>query len=292
MSASFETYQKRRLRSSYISVVISISLVLFMIGVFGLLIINTKKGSDILKEKITLTLFIKNNTPKDSVKALQKNLKSAAFSKTVYYISKKQAAKELLAATGEDFVSFLGYNPLQNAISLRLKASYVTTQKIDSIATALNNKTFIDDVTYDKPLINLLTKNVKAISFWLLVLSGVFTFISVLLINSSIRLSVYSKRFIIKTMQMVGATRGFIRRPFVWRSIKLGFLGAILANIGLGICVYYLNIYLPVLHVLDNKVMLGSLAVSIFIFSFLITWLSTFFAAQRFLNLRSNDLYY
>ena len=122
MSASFETYQKRRLRSSYISVVISIGLVLFMVGVFGLLIINTKKGSDILKEKIALTLFIKNNTPKDSVKVLQNDLKKAAFSKSVSFISKKQAAKDLTNSTGEDFVSFLGYNPLQNAISLHLKA--------------------------------------------------------------------------------------------------------------------------------------------------------------------------
>ena len=231
MSASFETYQKRRLRSSYISVVISIGLVLFMIGVLGLLIINTKKGSDILKEKIAISLFIKNNTPKDSVLALQKNLKKASFSKTVYFISKKQAAKELAKATGEDFVKFLGYNTLQNAISLRLKASYVTPHKIDSIASAMRKKSFIDDITYDKPLINLLTKNTNTISFWLLVLSAVFTFISVLLINSSIRLSVYNKRFIIKTMQMVGATKGCIRRPVIWRSIKLGFLGAFLAVI-------------------------------------------------------------
>lgn len=292
MSTSFETYQKRRLRSSYISVVISISLVLFMIGIFGLLIINTKKGSDIIKEKITLTLFIKNNTPKDSVKTLQSYLKKAPFSKSVYYITKKQAAKELLAATGEDFVSFLGYNPLQNAISLRLKANYVTSQKIDSIATAISQKNFIDDITYDKPLIKLLTKNINTIGFWLLVISAVFTFISVLLINSSIRLSVYAKRFIIKTMQMVGATKGFIRRPFIWRSIKLGFLGAFIANVGLGISVFYLDKYVPILHILDNKIMLGILASSIFIFSFFITWLSTFFAAQRFLNLRSNDLYY
>jgi cell division transport system permease protein len=292
MSASFESYQKRRLRSSYISVVISIGLVLFMVGVFGLLIINTKKGSDILKEKIALTLFIKNNAPKDSVKALQNALKKAAFSKSVSFISKKQAAKDLTNSTGEDFVSFLGYNPLQNAISLHLKANYVTSYKIDSIATAVSKKSFIDDVTYDKPLIKLLTKNINTIGFWLLVLSGIFTFISVLLINSSIRLSVYAKRFIIKTMQMVGATKGFIRRPFIWRSIKLGFLGAFIANIGLGICVYYLDKYLPILHIIDNKIMLGILALSIFIFSFFITWLSTFFAAQRFLNLRSNDLYY
>ncbi|NQW37541.1 MAG: ABC transporter permease [Flavobacteriales bacterium] len=292
MSASFETYQKRRLRSSYISVVISISLVLFMVGVLGLLIINTKKGSDILKEKIELTLFIKNSTPKDSINALQNQLKKANFSRSVHFISKKQAAKDLIASTGEDFVKYLGYNPLQNAISLRLKAAYVTPYKIDSIATAIHKKEFIDDVTYDKPLIDLLTKNLTTISFWILIMSAVFTFFSVLLINSSIRLSVYAKRFIIKTMQMVGATKGFIRRPFIWRSIKLGFLGAFIANVGLGIIVYYIDKYVPILQVLDDKILLGSIFASIFIFSFLITWISTFFAAQRFLNLRSNDLYY
>ena len=292
MSSSFETYQKRRLGSSYISVVISISLVLFMIGVLSLLIINTKKGSDILKEKIALTIFIKNDTPKDSVQALQTQLKEAVFSKTVNYVSKKQAAKELKAATGEDFADFLGYNPLQNAVSLRLKADYVTIHRIDSIAAAINKKAFIDDITYDKPLINLLTKNINTIGFWILVMSAVFTFISVLLINSSIRLSVYSKRFTIKTMQMVGATKGFIRRPFIWRSIRLGLLGALIANAGLAVCVFYIDTYLPVLQILEDKIILGSVLAGIFIFSTIITWFSTFFAAQRFLNLRSNALYY
>ena len=263
-----------------------------MVGILGLLIINTKKASDILKEKIVITLFIKNNTPTDSIKALQNKLKNAAFTKTVYYITKKQAAKELIAATGEDFIAFLGFNPLQNAISLRLKADYVTPFKIDSIATAINKKSFIDDVSYDKPLINLLTNNINTIGFWILIISGIFTFISVLLINSSIRLSVYAKRFIIKTMQMVGATKGFIRRPFICRSIRLGLLGAFISNICLVISIYYINIYLPILRILDDKIILGSLFASVFIFSILITWISTFLATQRFLNLRSNDIYY
>jgi len=291
MSASFENYQKRKLQSSYFSVVISISLVLFMVGVFGLLVINTKNVSDILKEKITITLFLKNSIAKDSINKLHKKLKKTSYIKSVHFITKKQAAKDLITSTGEDFVEFLGYNPLRNAFSLRLKADYVTAKRVDSLATSLKKMAFIKDVNYDKPLIILLTKNIKKISFWILILNIVFAIISVLIINSSIRLSIYSKRFIIKTMQMVGATKGFIRRPFIWQSIKLGLIGAIIADIGLAIIVFYIQKYIPILNLLQNKVELGSLFVGIFVLSFIITWLSTYFAAQRFLNLRTNDLY-
>ncbi len=291
MSASFETYQKRKLLSSYFSVVISISLVLFMVGIFGLLIINTKKVSNILKEKVTITLFLKNNINKDSINTLRKKLKKASYIKSVHFITKKQAAKDLVASTGEDFVEFLGYNPLRNAFSLRLKAEYVTTKRVDSLSTSFKKIRFIDDVNYDKPLITLLTKNINKISFWILILSIAFTIISVLIINSSIRLSIYAKRFIIKTMQMVGATKGFIRRPFIWQSIKLGLIGAIIADIGLAISVFYIDKYIPILQLLQNKIELGTLFLGIFALSIFITWFSTFFAAQRFLNLRTNDLY-
>jgi len=291
MSASFETYQKRKLQSSYFSVVISISLVLFMLGVFGLLVINTKKISNIIKEKVTITLFLKNDIAKDSIKTLQHELEKATYSKSVNFITKKQAAKDLVTATGEDFVEFLGYNPLRNAFSLRLKADYVTSKRVDSLATSFKKMSFINDVNYDKPLITLLTNNINKISFWILILSAAFTFISVLIINSSIRLSIYAKRFIIKTMQMVGATKGFIRRPFIWQSIKLGLLGAIIANIGLAVCVFYIHKNIPILQLLQDKLSLGLLFLSIFALSVLITWFSTFFATQRFLNLRTNDLY-
>lgn len=291
MSTTFETYQKRKLLTSYFSVVISISLVLFMVGVLGLLVINTKKVSDILKEKVTITLFLKNNLAKDSIKNIQQKLKKTPYVKSVHFITKKQAAKDLVASTGEDFVEFLGYNPLRNAFSLRLKAAYVTTKRVDSLATSFKKMAFVNDVNYDKPLIALLTKNINKISFWILILSIAFTVISVLIINSSIRLSIYAKRFIIKTMQMVGATKGFIRRPFIWQNIKLGLIGAIIADIGLGISVFYINKYIPILQLLQNKIELGILFLGIFVLSIIITWFSTFFAAQRFLNLRTNDLY-
>lgn len=291
MSASFETYQKRRLRSSYISVVISISLVLFMVGIFGLLIINTKKGSDIIKEKVTLTLFLKNSATSESVKKLQTTLEKSLFSKSVNYISKSDAAKELADATGEDFVEFLGYNPLQNAINLRLKADFVTTERVDSLATIFKQMPSVDDVNYDRPLIKMLTNNISKISFWILVLSIFFTLISVLIINSSIRLSIYSKRFTIKTMQMAGATKDFIRRPFILQSIKLGLIGAFIANFGLSISIYYIDKHLPILNLLDDKFLLFLLFLGIFALSIFMSWVSTFFAAQRFLNLRTNDIY-
>lgn len=291
MSASFETYQKRRLRSSYISVVISISMVLFMVGIFGLLIINTKKGSDIIKEKVTLTLFLKNSASQESIKKLQTDLGKSAYSKSVSYISKSDAAKELADATGEDFVEFLGYNPLQNALNLRLKAAFVTTERVDSLATILKQISTVDDVNYDKPLIKMLTNNLNKISFWILVLSVFFTLISILIINSSIRLSIYSKRFTIKTMQMAGATKDFIRRPFILQSIKLGLIGAFIANFGLSISIYYINKNLPILNLLDDKFLLFLLYLGIFALSVFMSWISTFFAAQRFLNLRTNDIY-
>jgi cell division transport system permease protein len=174
---------------------------------------------------------------------------------------------------------------------LRLKAPYVTTKRVDSLTTKFSKTDIIDDVNYDKPLIELLTNKIDKISFWILVLSGIFTLISILIINSSIRLSIYSKRFIIKTMQMVGATKGFIRRPFIWHSMKLGFYAACLANIGLAFCMYYIDKFLPILELTKNKIWLGILFLGIFAMSLFITWISTFFAAQRFLNLRTNDLY-
>jgi len=291
MSASFEKYQKRKLLSSYFSVVISISLVLFMVGILGLIVININKVSDVLKEKVTITLFLKNSIKKDSISKLQQKLKRAPYIKSVHFITKKQAAKDLVASTGEDFVEFLGYNPLRNAFNIRLKANYVTTGKVDSLATNFKKMAFINDVNYDKPLIRLLTNNINKFSFWILILSTAFTIISVLIINSSIRLSIYAKRFIIKTMQMVGATKGFIRRPFIWQNIKLGILGAIIADSALAISVFYINKNIPFLQLLQNKIALGILFLGIFVLGVIITWLSTFFAAQRFLNLRTNDLY-
>jgi len=292
MSSSFEKYQKRRLISSYFSVVISISLVLFLLGLLGLLVLNTKKVADHFKEQIALTIYLKDTAKEVEINQLQTSLALAEYTKTAKFISKEQAAEEHSAAIGEDFMEFLGYNPLQNSIDVYLNADYVTPELIEEISTEISAKGFVDEVIYDKPLIALLNDNVKKISFWILIISGIFTFIAVLLINSSIRLAVYSKRFIIKTMQMVGATKRFIRKPFILKSVRLGIIGAVLALIGMGIVLYYLNLTFPELQLLEDHLLLIGLFAGILLMGIFITWLSTFFATQRFLNLRTDELYY
>jgi len=292
MSSSFEKYQKRRLFSSYFSVVISISLVLFLLGLLGLLILNTKKVADHFKEKIVLTVYLKDSAKEVEITQLKQSLALSEYTKSAEFISKEQAAEEHSATIGENFIEFLGYNPLQNSIDVYLLADYVSPEKLEEINAELIAKDFVDEVVYDKPLIVLLNDNAKKISFWVLVISGIFLFIAVILINSSIRLSVYSKRFTIKTMQMVGATKQFIRRPFVWRSVKLGILGSFLAMLGMGIVLYLLNKSFTDLNLVEDKTLLIVLFVFIFLMGVFITWISTFFATNRFLNLRSDELYY
>jgi cell division transport system permease protein len=292
MSTSFERYQKRKLISSYFSVVLSIGLVLFLLGVLGLLVLNTKKLADHFKEQITLSVFLKDNAKQVEIDQLQKSLVLAPYTKTATYVSKEEAAEQHSDDIGENFIDFLGYNPLKNSIDVQLNADFVTTDQIASIAEEISSKGYVEEVSYDKPLIALLTDNVKKISFWILIVSAIFTFIAVLLINSSIRLSIYSKRFIIKTMQMVGATKTFIRRPFLWTNIKLGMLGALLALLVLGGLLYYMDVNFPELKLFDDLWFLGGLFLGVFILGVLISLLSTFFATQRFLNLRTDDLYY
>ena len=292
MSKKFDSYQKRRLQSSYISVVISIALVLFMVGVLSLIVLKSTKVANFVKEKVVISLFIKDNVTQKQIKLFRESLLEEKFTKKAVYVSKAQAAKRFSEQIGEDFLAFLGENPLKNVIDIYLKADYVTPEKVVEIEQRFQKNAFVADVSYDKPLINLLTKNIKRISFWLLVVSAFFALIAIILINSSIRLSIYSKRFNIKTMQMVGATKRFIRKPFIYRSLKLGFIGAIIALIGIGLIIYYLDKYMPSLLLLEDYLTLAYIGGIVIISSLFITWISTYFATQRFLNLQTDQLYY
>jgi len=280
------------LRSSYFSVIISIALVLFLVGVLGVTLIKTKSISKHFKEQVVMTIFLKNDAKSNDVNILKAELKRADYTKSINYISKKEAAKKYSNDIGEDFMQFLGENPLKNAIDISLKSEFVTPEKMEFISKNLLNRSLVYEISYDKSLIDLLTKNINRLTFWMLLFSAVFTLIAVVLINSSIRLSIYSKRFTIKTMQMVGATKKFIRIPFIWRSVQLGFFGAvvaIIAIIGVGL---YVNNLVPELNLLSNYKWLGFLALFIIGLGILISWISTFFATQRFLNLQVDELYY
>lgn len=291
MSNSFDKYQKKRLQTSYLSVVISISLVLFLLGTLGYIVLKTNNVSEYFKEKVVMTVFLKDRIKKHDLEVFVAELKKEPHVKSTRYISKKVAAKKYSKEIGEDFVEFLGENPLKNAVDIHFKSDYVNEESMVKMKKKLLKRSIIYEITYDKSLVKFLTKNIQRVSFWLLILSAIFTLISVILINSSIRLSVYSKRFDIKTMQMVGATKKFIRKPFIIKSIQLGIISAVIAIIIIVLLITYLNQLFPTLNLLKGYKELTILLVGILLMGILISWISTFFATQRFLNLRTEELY-
>ncbi|MEM7186217.1 MAG: permease-like cell division protein FtsX, partial [Bacteroidota bacterium] len=290
MATSFEKYQKRRLISSYFSVVLSISLVLFLLGLLGLFLINSSQLSRYFKEQIPVSIYLKDSAKEVEIDQLRQSLELAEYTKSATYVSKEEAAEKHIETIGEDYLEFLGYNPLQNSIDVELLAEFVSSSQLKDIANEISAKDFVAEVEYDELLVELFDKNIKVITLYILIFSGIFLVIAVLLINSSIRLSVYAKRFTIKTMQMVGATKAFIRRPFIWKSMRLGLIGALIAMLGVGAVLYLLDKAWPQLGLMSDTVLLGGLFVFILLMAVLITWVSTFFATQRFLNLRTDEL--
>lgn len=292
MSDHFDKYQKRRLLSSYFSVVLSMYLVLFLLGALAFFVVNSNQISNNFKEEIAMSVYFKNNVSKERLEVFAELLKQKEFVKDITFVSKEEAAKKYAEENGEDFMTFLGFNPLQNSFDIHLNGDFIEGKIIATIDKSLRDNEIVNDVVYDKELIGLVNKNIERISFWILVISSFLVFIAVLLINSSLRLSIYAKRFIIKTMQLVGATKSFIRRPFIWQSIKLGIIGAVFANLSLFGLIFYLDHFLiPDMGLMDSSASIGAIMAGVLVFGVIITWLSTFFATQRFLNLRTGDLY-
>ncbi|MBA5793852.1 ABC transporter permease [Flavobacterium sp. xlx-214] len=291
MATSYEKYQKRRLLSSYFSVILSIFLVLFLLGSLGMFVINYEKISNNFKENIPMSIYIKENTTDEQLATYQADLEKQKFLKDLTFVHKDSAANVHQKTIGEDFVKFLGFNPLQHSYDLHFNGEYVEKDSIKKIEIDIKENPIVDEVVYDAQLVDLVNKNIKTISFWVLVISGVFAFISMLLINSSLRLSIYSKRFIIKTMQMVGATKSFIRKPFIWNSVKLGMIGSVLAIIGILALTAYADNKLPTLGLMSDVQSIALVCAAVFLLGIVITYISTYFATQRFLNLKSDDLY-
>jgi cell division transport system permease protein len=291
MASSFENYNRRRLISSYFSVVLSIFLVLFLLGTLGLFVINSKKMTNDFKENIPMTVFFKNEAKDSVLNAFDTQMKNSIFIKEYAFVHKDSAAKHNVDIVGKDFMEFLGFNPLQNSFDIHLKGDYVVADSIKKIETEIKKNEYVAEIIYDKQLVDLVNNNIKKISMWILIISGFLAVIAMLLINSSLRLSIYSHRFTIKTMQMVGATKAFIRKPFIWRSIKLGLIGSALAIIALLGLIQYVDGLFPSLGIAKDYVSIGIVIGGILAIGITITWISTFFATQRFLNLRTDDLY-
>ncbi len=291
MSSNFDKFQKRRVITSYVSVVVSVFLVLFLLGMLGLFIINSKRLSQNFKENIPMTVFFKTDANDSVFKAFDAELKASKFAKDYKFVSKDDAAKEHEKVFGENFMEFLGANPLNNSYDIHLKADYVTNPGFSKAEGQIRANPMVADVVYDKQLITLVNDNIKKVTMWVLIISAIFAIISFLLINSSLRLSIYANRFIIKTMQMVGATKAFIRKPFVRKSVILGIIGSVLAVLFLLGVLFYLHLNFPSLEVFKDIELTIVVLLSVLVLGVLITWISTYFATQRFLNLRTDDLY-
>jgi cell division transport system permease protein len=238
-----------------------------------------------------MTVFFNNEATDSVLSSFDLELKNANFIKDYAFVHKDSAAKNNVDIVGKDFMEFLGFNPLQNSFDIHLKGDYVNAASIKKIERSFRKNEMVTEIIYDKELVDLVNNNVKEISFWILVVSGILTVVAMLLINSSLRLSVYSHRFTIKTMQMVGATKSFIRKPFIWTSIKLGLIGAALAIIGLMGVVVYVDGLFPSLGIAKDYTAIAIVILGILVIGTIITSISTYFATQRFLNLKTDDLY-
>lgn len=283
--------KNKRLLTSYFSVTVSISIVLFLIGAFLLIAFNARKITNDFKEKIPITIYLKKEAKKIEIEQLIKKLNIKDYTGSVNYISKEKGAEILIDEIGEDFVEFYGSNPLLNSIDVFLKSEYVTTLVFDEVSNELGKTDFIDEIIYDAPLVSLINENINKIKYWVLGIAVFFLIISILVINSSIRLSIYSNRINIKTMQLVGATRGFIRKPFILTHVKLGLFGAFLAIVMLSGALYYIQNFFDYVNFESDIQIIMAMFGSISIFSMLITYLCTFFATQKFLKSKIDQLY-
>lgn len=283
---------KKRFLNSWITSLVNITLILVLLGMLSMVLINARRLSEYVREQIGFTLVLKEGLKEVEIVRLQKVLTASEYVKSTQYIDKDAAAKALTEELGEDFTGFLGYNPLFSSLDVKLFAPYTVGDSLTMLEQKFLDYPQVEEVYYQRNLVTLINENVKKISLLLLLVSGLLTFIFFGLINNTIRLLIYSQRFIINTMQMVGASNRYIRRPFLWRSIILGAVGAFLANIILLGMVYGYTRELSGLLTPDDFKMVILIAAIVFVLGFLISFVSTWLALNKFLRLKFDELFY
>jgi cell division transport system permease protein len=262
-----------------------------MLGMLGLIILNARQISNHVKENIGFSIILDKGIKKQEVTHIKDLLDAEVFVKSIEYIDPDVAAKEFQEALGEDFVKFIGENPLLPSFDIKINAEYANPDSLAKIEAELLENTKIKEVFYQADLVEALNKNTKKIGFYTLIIVVVLLLITIALINNTIRLSIYSKRFLIKTMQLVGAKHSFIRKPFVTRGIGNGIVAAFIA-IGLIIMfLYYLQKQLPELIDFKNIELYGALFIIVLILGILISWISTNLAVRKYLRIETGDLY-
>lgn len=283
---------KGKLRSSYLTLIISVSLVLFLLGILGLVLINARELSNYFRESLSFSIMLEDEAKEADIRMLQKDLDAKQYVKSTDYISKDEAAVKMKEELGEDFVSFLGDNPLPPSIDVYLYSDYTSPDSVTKIENYILEYPFVKEVYYQESLLFLINENVKKISIFLLVLSSFLFLIALTIINNTIRLSIYSKRFIIRTMQLVGATRSFIRKPFLIQSAINGFIAALVSMILLMGLLYLFEKEFFMMFTLKSTNLLLLLGVFIIVTGVLINIISTFFSVNRYLSISEDKLYY
>ena len=281
--------KNRRLFTSYVSITVIMSIVLFLFGFFGIFFISSNSIANSFKENFSVSIFFKENAKKIEIIQLQNELLMSSYIQELKYISKDDALLIMKEEYGQDFIQELGFNPLVNSIDINLQSEFVEASSLDSISTIISKKKYVDEITYDKNLINSINNNIRRVSLWLMPSIIILSIITFLVINSSIRLSIYSNRQLIKTMQLVGATKSFIRRPFIRTNILLSIISSLIAISILILLIYYIDSNISFIEniKLQSLFMLFIIIISL---GLIISYISTFLATQNILKIKADNL--
>ena len=281
--------KNRRLFTSYISITIIMSVVLFLFGFFGIFFISSNSIANSFKENFSVSIFFKEDAKNIEITQLQNEILMSDYVEKLKYVSKDEAVLLMKDEYGQDFIKELGFNPLVNSIDFNLKSEYVEATLLDSISRLIENKNYVDEIVYDKNLINIINDNIKRISLWLMPSIIILLIITFLVINSSIRLSIYSNRQLIKTMQLVGATKAFIRKPFIKINIFLSLISSIISISAIILLIYYIDLNISFV---DNISIESVITLFLIILSLglIISYISTFFATQNILKIKADNL--
>ena len=280
------------LSTQFITATISTTLVLVLLGVIVLFVLTAHNLSNFVKENINISVLISDEMEDQQIKQMGEMLKIAPYTKSVEYISKEQALQEEIAAQGIDPTEFIGMNPYTASFEVKINAEYANPDSIGMAVKQLKGNRDVVDVIYSKDLIKAVNDNIRKVSIILLIIAALFTYISFALINNTVRLTIFSKRFIINTMKLVGASWNFIRRPFLTNGFTLGIISAILADALIIGGLYWLHNFEPQINtVIDFKV-IAIVSAAVFLFGLIITFLCTYFSLNKYLKMSSNELYY
>jgi cell division transport system permease protein len=281
----------KKTKSIYISTVFGIAMVLLMVGLLGLILVHANKLSRYVKENIVLNIYVDETAHETDVLQLQKQLDANPMVKQTQYVSKELAARNLQKDLGEDFVQFLGYNPLSQSLDVYLKAEYANNTDIEKFKTELLKNPMVKEVKYQQSLVDQMNQNLTSISLIILGFAVIFVILSVALINNTIRLAIYSQRFLIKSMQLVGATKGFIRKPFIIYGIWHGLLGALIAIVILMLTLFVAQKEIPDLVILQDYTEFGIVFALVVGLGIFISAFSTSLAVNKYLRLKIYNLY-